>query len=179
MPTVQQTSTFNVIATINKSLETAVSGFSLPAWLPTRPTVAFDWNDAALTAPSFATIDIPVIDSNEYQGMHVGSGKRGYKSLNIFEVSCWVSQNNITENTPNVSWQAQLRTMSDWVSTWAGDTKQLIILDYAANQSTPSNTEYLITFGDVAPLVHQPDSVNPALIRKRILIDYWYIKRVT
>lgn len=179
MPTIQQTSTFNVIATLNKSLEAAIAAFNLPSWLPTRPVVAFDWNDAPLQAPSFGTIDIPVVMSNEFQGMNVGGGKRGFKSLNIFEVSCWVSQINIDANTTNAAWQAQIRTLADMAITWAGEAKVLVIQDYAANPDTPSATEYKINIGDITPLVHQPDSQNPALMRKRILIDYDLVYRVT
>lgn len=179
MPTVQQTSTFNVFGTIYKSLEAAVAAFSLPAWLPDRPVVVANWNDATLSLPSFSAIDIPVSMPNDFQGMQVGNNQRGMKSLNIFEVSCWVGQINVDANTPNTAWQAQLRTMTDWVLTWAGEANVLVIQDYAANNDNPSATAYKINLGDITPLVHQVDSQNPAVIRKRILIDYDYVYRVT
>jgi hypothetical protein len=180
MVTIQQTSTTNVEGTINASFIAANAAFSLPSWMPTRPAVeVVNWKDAALNTPSFTLIHIPVTLPNSFQGMNVGNNQRGLSSLNILEVSCWVSQVNAENNTPNQDWLPQLRTMTDFVLHWAGETNVLVIKNYQANQETPSATEYKINFGDIAPLVHQPDSQNPALIRKRILLDYWFTYRVT
>ena len=172
MPTVQQTSYFNIEGTISTSFNTAIAAFSLPSWLPTRPTVILDWAEIAASLPSFGVTHIPVSLTQSFQGMNVGGGKRGMPSLDIFEVSCFVSRSN------NANWLAQLRTMKDWVVTWAGDTKQLVIKDYAANQSSPSDTEYLINFMDIAPLASQPDNANPGVERQRILLDYRHVHRV-
>jgi hypothetical protein len=180
MVTIQQTSLTNIEGTMNAAFITANAAFSLPSWMPTRPTVeVVNWKDAALTTPSYALIHIPVSLPNTFQGMNVGNSKRGTKYLGILEVSCWVSQFDDTSNVPNQNWLMQLRTMADFVQHWALSTKVLVIQDYAANPDTPSATEYKINFGDIAPLVHQPDSQNPALIRKRILLDYWFTYRVT
>lgn len=172
MPTVQTTSYFNIEGTINTSFNAAIAAFSLPTWLPTRPTVILDWAEIALNTPCYGVAHIPVNLTNSFQGMVVGGGKRGYAALDIVEVSCFVSRTN------NANWLAQLRTMKDFVVTWAGDTKQLVILDYASNPSSPAATEFLIQFGDIAPLAAQPDTENPGIVRQRVLIDYRHTHRV-
>ena len=172
MPTVQTSSWFNVEGTLNSSFSAAIAAFALPSWLPTRPTVVHDWNEIAANLPCYGTAHIPVSLTNAWQGMVVGGGKRGYAATAIYEVSAFVLR------TDNPNWQAQLRTMKDYVLTWVGDAKQLIIQDYAANPSSPSATEYLLNFGDIAPAADEDDSANPGIRRLRILIDYSLVYRV-
>jgi hypothetical protein len=152
---VQQTSIVNVEATVNASFNAAVAAFALPSWLTVRPSIAWNWDDIPLTTPCYGIAHIPVVTTDSYQGRQVGGGLRGMRGSAVFEASAFVTK------TGNPSWAIQLRTMYDWVLSWAISNPVLVVKDYAAALSAPANTAYKIDLRDVAATPSQEDTANP------------------
>ncbi len=169
MTTLTASTSFNIEATLNAWLASGLSAFTLPAWLPTLPTIIYDWSQITLNLPCFALQHIPVSNTDLWQGRVVGNNEKGQQASAILEVSCFVSKSN-------TSWVAQLRTMTDLVKSHATSTPQVTVLDYAANLAAPAATTYGIKIRDIAdvPLDQDP---NPGVARRRLLLDYTYVYR--
>lgn len=173
MTSLEPTSSFNVEASLNDWLAAALASYTRPSWLATMPSIRYDWDDLALSAPCFSLFHLPVgLDTNAYQGRQVGGGKRGAPALGILDLSCWVTK------TANPNWMAQLRTMRDMAQHAVLAKTVVIVRDYAA-PALPVNTAYKVDIGDFSPGALEADSRNPAVWRARCLIEYRWTYRVT
>lgn len=168
--TIQQPSVFNVEVSINKHFRTELTAVTKPAWLPTLPAIKTIPLDDKASFPAFTLSHIPVGFDDKWQGRGVGDGKKGLDSKALLDISCWVSRDN------NSQWLQQLRTMEDMVLTVATSTISIVIMDYAADISSPSATGFLVRLSNVVTRTTQP-APNPNIERKRVLVEYDWIYR--
>jgi hypothetical protein len=177
----QQSTAFNVEASLNNWLSTALAAYDLPSWLPSLPIIVYDWREIAISLPCFSVIHIPVSGRAQYQGRNVGANLKGVRMTAMMDVSCWVSRDS-------ANYSAQLRTMRDLVHSVATFTSGVVIKDYAADPASPADTDFRVVIGNVtgAPIAldenrnaPQSGSVinNPDILRARLLIDYAYTFR--
>jgi hypothetical protein len=169
---IQQPSVFNVEASVNAHFRTSLAAVTKPAWLPTLPTIQSIPLDDEAALPAFTLSHIPVGFMDKWQGRHVGGGLSGMDSRALLDISCWVSRRD------NPQWMQQLRTMEDMVLTVATQTATIVIMDYAANLSSPSATSFLVRLSNVVTRTTQPDP-NPNIERKRVLVEYDWVYRST
>lgn len=168
MTTIQQTSVFNVEASLNKHMETELVAITKPSWLSSY-TLYETWPEKSPSLPAFSINHINVGFDDVWEGRGVGGSYKGLAGTQILEVNAWVTRKSR-------NWIAQLRTMVDMVMTVIGRTTEVVIKDYAADLSSPSNTTYLIRIDDVQVVETAPDP-NPDIERKRILITYSWVYR--
>jgi len=169
MTTIAAASVFNVEATLNAWLAAALAAFTRPAWLPDAPAVILTVPETTAVLPAFSVHHIPVNSYDAWQGRAVGGGYAGVRCVALMEVNAWVSRNSR-------NWQAQLRTMQDMVMTVYTETGGVEIKDYATNQSSPTETGYLIRLTQLTTVPTAPDP-NPDIMRARMHLRYWYIYR--
>ena len=174
MPTtIQQASIFNVQATINTAYGTALAAITRPSWLASMPALVYVWPETGITPPAFSFTHIDVGATDSYGGRVVDAWgvQKGLPKEALLDVGCWVTRH------ANANWNAQLNTMKDMVYTVTSNTPQLVIKDYAANQSSPSDTVFLVRLGDIVTVGTVPDQDNPDIERVRILITYRWVYR--
>jgi len=171
MPTtIAQTSTYNVETSLNAWLRTQLTAVTRPAWFPALPGIITDTPEKAPSLPAFSIFHIPVDSRGDWQGRIVSSaGGKGLWNRGIMEVDAWVTR-------ANKNWLAQLRTMEDMVMTVLANTTEVAISDYAANQSSPSTTSYLVRLRDTRAVATAPDP-NPDIERRRMLVTYEWVYR--
>jgi hypothetical protein len=169
MPALAASTRFNVEATLNAWLNTAINGITLPSHLSTLPAFVYNWDEVAATMPCFAIQHIPAGMLNDIQGRVVGNSQSGRRALGIMEVSCFVSRKG------NPSWNGQLRTMRDLVETAVTSAGTVVISDYST-PATPTSTAFKIDILDVTETPTEADP-NPNIQRARVLISYAFIYR--
>lgn len=167
MTTIRAASNFNVEASLNASFNAVLATFSYPTWL-TQPPIAWDMPHETPTLPCFSIHHIGVSSDNDgHDGTYAVT-----RDTALMEINCWATRTN------NANWSAQLRTMTDIVKTWrALNRGGVIVKDYAASQSAPQNTSYLVRFVEDARVVDTQPDTNPAIERRRVLIPYvWHFR---
>lgn len=169
MTTIQQTSVYNVETSINAYMRAQLATVTRPAWLTTMPGIVSLPIESAASLPGFSFHHLPVGMYDRWQGRAVDGGYKGQKAVQIFEVDCWVSRSNR-------DWQAQLRTMKDMALTVLNSAAEVVIRNYAADQSSPAATSYLVRWSDVSMPQTAPDD-NPDIERARILATYSWVYR--
>ena len=169
MPALSAATRYHVEATLNAWLNTTLGAITLPAWMPTLPTLVYNPDEITASLPCFAVTHIPAGMLNDIQGRVVGDGQQGRRALGIMEVSCYLKR------TDNPSWPAYLRTMRDLVETAATSTRTVVIYNYST-PGVPTATAYKIDIQDVTETPTEADP-NPALQRARVLIRYSFVFR--
>jgi len=169
MTTMDSAGIFNAEATLNAWLVAALAALTRPAWLPAMPAMILTQPETIAVLPAFSVHHTPVNTYDLWQGRAVGDGKRGVRYVANMEVNAWASRSNR-------NWQAQLRTMQDMVATVYTKTKGVEIKNYATNQSSPTETGYLIRLVQLTGVSTAPDP-NPDIVRARMLIRYAFVYR--
>lgn len=195
MTQLSQASTFNVEATLNAWLQTALQAYALPQWLGTLPNIVFTAPQTTAVMPCFSFTHIPVDAASPWQGRWAGT-TRGLLVRGLMDVSCWVSRSQ------SADWQMQLRTMRDMVLSAVAGAPVAVISDYAALplntvapviltdaqvgvalagddgtwSDTPTSTDYKINIDSAALTATEADT-NPDVERARVLIDYSFVFR--
>lgn len=169
MTTIETSSIFNVEATLNDWLKTALEAIDRPAWLPAMPAVTTNLPEAVAAMPAFSVHHIPVNTYDRWQGRAVGGGKRGVHYVAIMEVNAWVSRKAR-------NWEAQRRTMQDMVASVFTETSEVEIKNFVANQTSPTGTGTLVRLDSFNGVATAPDP-NPDIERARLLITYSFIYR--
>lgn len=167
MTTIGQASEINVRTTLNNSFNTALAAFTLPSWL-TLPTVYVYWSEDEPILPAYGIAHFGVDSEMRWQGNTDGTNTVLHDTA-LMEISAFASRSN-------VNWAAQLQTMGDIVRTWRADNPNVRIKDYAANQSSPANTNFLVRLEDLRE-VEVVDDPNPDVRRRRMLISYRWVYR--
>lgn len=195
MTQLAQASFYNVEATLNAWMQTALQAFSLPAWLATLPTIIPDMPQTNAVMPCFSLCHIPIGTDALWEGNLAGTGK-GIWARGILDVSCWVSRSKSPD------WLAQLRTMRDMALSVGTASPVVVISDYAALPynsvapaitttalvgtliagddgtwtDTPQTTAYKINITGAALTPTEADP-NPDVERARVLVDYNFVFR--
>lgn len=167
--TLQQTSVFNIEASIGASFVSFVATVAYPSWLAQPAVIVIDDEDETVenNAPCFSLAHIPVSSEDRYQGRQ-GGGANTTRETALIDVSAWVFRNAAK------TWTAQLRTMEDIAKHWANRSAGIVVRDYAANLAAPAATNYLVRLTGAESVETQHDP-NPALERRRVLVRYqWH-----
>lgn len=165
------TAAFNAQASLNAWLVARIGAFTLPAWLPTV-SVVFNWADITASLPCFSVAHIEIeTGASGFKG-RAADGRAGAVSTAILEVSAWVQRD------ANANHTAQLNYMADMVTQAViGSGAGVQIYDYGT-PNTPTPTSAVITLDNVQPVSVEMDT-NPGIERKRLLVPYRWIYRVS
>lgn len=167
------TNDFNVEASINAALVTALAAITPPAWF-TAPVVVFDWPEITANTPCFSIIHMPNTLSDVYQGRGDGAGNSTVSANGMLEVSAWVSRDQ-KYNGQDI-WVPRLRFMDSMISSVYAATPIILIKDYSVTPAAPTGTGYKV---DIRNLMFEQtaDDPNPAIRRRRALITYhWNLR---
>jgi hypothetical protein len=172
MTTLHATNVANVEGSLNNWFVTQLAAFSKPSYFTSYATY-FYWPENELTYPSFSFSHIPVLSRQRWQGNVETASSSAVESHGLLEINCWVNREQL--NSGQEIWIPILQTMQGFVEQVYNQSSQIVIQDYV-NPSNPVATTYLVRLGDLTKPVLLPDA-NPAIKRRRLLIDYWWILR--
>ena len=170
----------NIEGSINRWFRTNVTGAGLPSWL-TGVTAYFDYPDEPITAlPCYTLVHLGHNDTTIAQGNLVQgspSAVTGRMVDGSLDIGCWVSR-RLANSGRNNSAMIQLRSMRDMVKFMfmSAQSYSLPILDIYGTTGTPTGTAGLIRIGEISEVAVETD-LNPSILRKRILVDYWWIEK--
>lgn len=170
----------NVEGSLNRYFRVQITAAGLPTWI-TGVTAYFDFPDHPITAFPCFTIthfghsDSPIAQGNIVQGSP--SAVTGRRNDGMLEVSCWVNTRN-SGGGRNNSAMIQLRSMRDMVKRCfiSAQTYGVAILDVYGATAAPTSISALVRMGAVEEAAVDRDP-NPSVLRKRLLIDYWWVER--
>lgn len=170
MTTLSAANGFNASSSLGQWLADGLAGLPLPSFIPELPPVILNAGDIQAQIPCFAVYFIPVGLSFPFVGKVVGAAQRGGQSLDIMEVSLYVTKED-------VNYVALQRVMGDMVKTLVAGSPSVNVLDYWTDPFSPPATEYRLNLGEVTEITPEPDTDNPSIVRQRILIEYSYTYR--
>lgn len=169
MTAIEQTSVFNVEASLNAYMAARLATITRPTWLTTMPGIVSLPIESTASLPAFSFHHLPVGIYDRWQGRAVGAGKKGRRAVGIMEVDCWVTRGS-------THWEAQRRTMKDMVLMVLNRASEVVIQDYEADTDDPTTTSYLVRWLEtqMPQTAHDP---NPDIERARILATYTWVYR--
>lgn len=177
MTILHETSTWNVESTLTRYFTDALADIVRPPQLPGYEIVV-NSPETPITAsvtPCFSFRNIPAGTRYPFQGNAVGDGKKGGRSLSIFEVSGWTSRKELVNS--QLVWAAQLAIMQSMVEVVVTTANNGIqVLDYSGNPNIAVETPYLIRLIELEVVDTAPDP-NPSLVRRRMLVSYSWTQR--
>lgn len=160
------TNTYNVTATINAALQTALNAISTPSWL-SQPAVVFNWPEIVDRMPCFSIYHMPDTQSDNYQGRGDGAGNKTVRAAGMVEISAWVSRDLSHD------WMAQLTYMKSMISSAYASLTVAVISDYTATPAAPTATAFKVNFNNLT-FVQTTADPNPAIQRARALVTYFW-----
>lgn len=169
MTTLHATTHFNVEASINAALQTALNAISVPAFM-TTPAVVFNWPEIAESTPCFSIAHFTDNQSDLYQGRNDAAGVTTVRDSGMLEVSAWVSRDKPIYGK---DWAAQLSFMAGMISKAVNSQPVILIRDYVTSQTSPALTGYKVNI-KIPEFVQTADDPNPAIRRRRALVSYWW-----
>jgi len=170
MTTLHATTHFNVEASINAALQTALNAISVPAFM-TTPAVVFNWPEIAESTPCFSIAHFTDNQSDAYQGRNDAAGVTTVRDSGMLEISAWVSRDQ-KYNGLDV-WQARLSFMAGMISKAVNSQPVILIRDYVTSQTSPALTGYKVNM-QACEFVEVAKDPNPAIQRRRALVRYWW-----
>ena len=170
MTTLHATNTYNVEASVNAAIASALAAISLPVYLST-PAIVYDWPEITESTPCFSFAHFTDNQSDIYQGRGDGAGNITVRDVGLMEVSAWVSRDQRYNNQD--VWSARLSTMAGMISKAVTSNAVILIRDYATSATAPARTGYKVNLG-VAEFVQTAHDANPAIERRRALVRYWW-----
>jgi len=165
----------NVQASINDWFNTNITGAGLPAWMSSA-RVRYDWPDSDLISANghtFSVVHLGADVAQTYQGRTVAAGQNGQTMRGLLEVDCWLS-----ERQASASAQIRLNQMGDMVTYLFTSGRQVPIKNLYASMTSPPTLSAIVRVGMAEEQTVQPDP-NPDIRRKRYLVDYTWVERVT
>ena len=167
--------TYSVQGTLNRWLETNLTAKGIPTWMTTA-RVVFDYPRESLFGGSGWAFSVTHFDADPvgaYQGRHVGEGEVGTPMQGMMEVSCWASRQHASGAAPQ--W---IRQMGDMVSHLFASAVNVPLTDLYTDPAGASGLTALVR---VQPARHAPvvPDVNPDVVRRRYLVNYSWIERVS
>lgn len=170
MTTMHVTNDFNVEASLNGALTTALAAITPTAWLA-APAVVYDWPEIEHSTPCFSIIHFTNALSDNYQGRGDGAGNSTVRASGLMEVSAWVSRDQKYNNQD--IWVARIREMEAMISSVYIANPVILIKDYLTSQSAPALTGYKVNLANLE-FVQTADDPNPAIRRRKALISYFW-----
>ena len=167
------TSSFNVEASINQALVTALNAISPPAWLP-QPAIVMDWPEIADSMPCFSIVHMPATFSDVYQGRNDAAGNSTTHAAGMMEVSAWVSRDQ-KYGSQDV-WMPRLRFMASMIETVYTALAIIAIKDYTVSLTAPTSTGFRVAMRNMT-FVQTAADPNPAVERRRATITYMWDRR--
>jgi hypothetical protein len=165
----------NVQASVNDWFRTNLTGAGLPAWMGSA-RVAFNWPDADLISGAGHVFSVTHLGSDVaqiYQGRTVADGQNGQTMRGLLEVDCWLS-----ERKASASAHLMLGQMGDMVTYLFTSGRQVPIKNLYASIASPPTLSATVRVGQAEEQSVQPDP-NPDIMRKRYLVGYQWVERVT
>ena len=169
--------TYNVEGSFNNWFETNITGQGLPSWMPSA-RVVFGWDEetpiiSGYSGAAFSVAHLGNEPIQEYQGRRVGAGAVGHTREGMVDVSCWVSK----QQAGNAYTQRQ-RQMADMVHHLFASAREFEITDLYGSLSAPTGIGALVRLQGAAEVDVAPDP-NPDIQRRRFLVTYSWVERVT
>lgn len=163
MTVLHETSTFNVVATLNQWVIDELAAITLPAWLADFDVV-IGMPEASLPTPCLSLHHLPVSQTAGWESRAPSS-----LAVALLEINAWVSRSSI-------SWLAQLDTLQSMIGQIVAKTNTLAIQDYLSVPGTPVLTPYKIEIDTLEVRDTAPDP-NPDIARRRMTIRYqWHVR---
>jgi hypothetical protein len=165
----------NVQASLNAWFNTNLTAAGLPAWMNSA-RVAVYWPDEDLfsgAAHVFSVVHLGHDVTQTYQGRTVANGQNGQTMRGLMQVDCWLS-----ERRASASAHLMLHQMGDMVTYLFTSGRQVPIQDYYSSITSPPTLSATVRVGMAEEQSVQPDP-NPDIMRKRYLVDYRWVERVT
>ena len=165
-------SIYNAIGSFNNHFVTQLTGAGLPAWMPSAVT-NFEYPALPLTFPSFSVTHLTTEAESVAEGQNLDPGYKGYRRRGLAEVSVWESvQRAAGAHVRNV------QQMRDMAARLFATGSNIGILDLYAGTANPSGLTARLWCGPVRDAPVGPDP-NPDVIRRRMLVPYEWLERVT
>lgn len=162
---------YNVEGAFNNFFQTQLTAAGVPSFMPSA-VVNYEHPNQPLTYPSFSVTHMSTINQEVAEGRHLDGGFKGARKIGLADVSCWVDyQQSSGQGNRN------LRQMGDMISRVFATGAAFQILDVYGTTANPTGNGTLVRCepaeeSDVAP------DLNPAIIRKRFVIQYNWLERV-
>lgn len=172
MTTLHVTNDFNVEASINAAIQTALAAVTLPAWLTfASNSVVVDWPEITENTPCFSIAHFDNTSSDNYQGRGDGAGNRAVRENGLMEVSAWVSRDQ--KYLGQDIWVARIRYMESMIKSVFIAAPTVLIKDYYTSLTAPALTGYKVNMGVPGFVQTRPDP-NPAMMRRKAVVSYWW-----
>lgn len=163
MAALHTASVFNVRASLNAWLQSALAALDRPPWLASY-TLVFNAPEASLSAPAFAVVHHFAGQRALWLGLNPGVQAEG-----VMEISAWASR--------GPSWQAQLNSMQAMIEQAAAGAASVAISDYQSAPAAPPPTLYKIDLLRLQALDAAPPA-SPDLARRAFALRYAWVLRV-
>ncbi|KKK68486.1 hypothetical protein LCGC14_2943550 [marine sediment metagenome] len=167
---------YNVQGSLNEWFRVNVTGNGIPAWMPSA-FIHYDFPETGLisghSGHAFSLTHQGADPIQQYQGRIVGDGQRGTLMESTLEVNCWLSREKA-----GGAYTHRLRHMGDMVSYIFQSARDVPLTNVYGSTTDPENVTALIR---IKPANEQPvlPDPNPDIVRRRFLIDYRWLERVS
>jgi len=160
-----EANTFNIEATLNAWLKTAIDGLDPPAFFSGFPSTRFILNmpESPINVPAYSGHHLFIETEDAYQGRR-GDGGSALIYRAFFDVSVWVSRRNS-------NFTADKRWMCAALKDIVLGAKSVVLTDYLTNYPASSAGEVKIYIDGIEARQTEQD-VNPDIDRERFLILY-------
>ena len=166
---------YNAEGTMNNWLQTNITGWGIPAWMPSA-RVVFDYPEQSLisghSGHAFSVTHLGSEAVEVYQGNHTVGGSAGQMMQGMMEINCWISKEQAGGAYP-----ARLRQMGDMVGKLFSSAHQVEINNLYTSTAAPSGVGGLINIRRANEVAVVADP-NPDIMRRRFLAQYLWIERV-
>jgi len=168
---------YNVEASLGEWFRVNVTANGSPSWMWTARTV-YGWDEESpiMSGSAGFAFSVNFLGSNavqQFQGRRVGADAVGHTREGLMEINTWVSKQHAKN-----AYRQRLAQAGDMVHALLTSAHSVPITHVYGSQAQPTGIGAVARLMDYDEVGVGPDP-NPDMLRRRFLVRYQWIQRVT